>query len=238
MKAVVFSLLVPFARCSALQGVRAVSLDVTGTLLTHGEPVMRSYAAAAVWARLPNPPTEAELKPAFKRAYKELLEEHPCFGGCDGLPGREWWRRTILRVMTHCERSYADADFERFFRRVYQHFGSPQAYARLSDADEFLAWAAAHRPDLVLGITSNTPTRHMESVLPMMGLHDYFSWFTCSQDVGAEKPAVQIFDAAFQEARFWLPELERHEVPLTPIPTLSPAARTPALERHECHSAW
>jgi hypothetical protein len=30
-------------------------------------------------------------------------------------------------------------------------------------------------------------------------------WFVCSQDVGAEKPDKAIFDAAFDQARFWMP---------------------------------
>ena len=71
------------------------------------------------------------------------------------------------------------------------------------------------RPELLLGITSNTPTRHMDSVLPMLGLHESFSWFACSQDVGAEKPDRALFDASFEQARFWLPSgplLERSEV--------------------------
>ena len=56
-----------------IAGVRALSLDITGTLITHREPVMKSYADAAVWARLPDPPSISELKPAFKQAYKEAL---------------------------------------------------------------------------------------------------------------------------------------------------------------------
>ena len=56
-----------------ISGVRAISLDITGTLITHREPVMKSYADAAVWARLPDPPSISELKPAFKQAYKEAL---------------------------------------------------------------------------------------------------------------------------------------------------------------------
>eukprot|EP00961_Rhodomonas_salina_P187951 2536684-Rhodomonas_salina.3 len=60
--------------------VKAISLDVTGTILVHRDPIMQTYAEAAVWAKLPNPPTEAELKPAFKAAYFEHLTKSPCFG--------------------------------------------------------------------------------------------------------------------------------------------------------------
>ena len=193
-----------------ISGVRAISLDITGTLITHREPVMKSYADAAVWARLPDPPSISELKPAFKQAYKEGLQEFPCFGG-PTMSGREWWRRTIRRVLALCGRSgYTDAEFERYFRRVYQHFGSPSGYEVLDDAHALLSWAASN--DVLLGVTSNTPMRHAESVLPMLGLHDRFRWMACSQDVGAEKPDRALFDASFEQARFWLPSLERSEV--------------------------
>ncbi len=43
--------------------VRAISLDITGTILVHRYPIMQTYADAAVWAKLPNPPSAEELKP-------------------------------------------------------------------------------------------------------------------------------------------------------------------------------
>jgi FMN phosphatase YigB (HAD superfamily) len=66
--------------------------------------------------------------------------------------------------------------------------------------------------NVLLGITSNTPTRHMESVLPMLGIHDQFHWFTCSQEVAAEKPSPAIFEDAYRKAKFWIPDLQKHQV--------------------------
>ena len=73
-----------------LTKVRAISFDVTGTILVHRHPIMDTYAASAIWAQLPNPPTAAELKPAFKKAYFKHLTESPCFGGREGLSSRQW----------------------------------------------------------------------------------------------------------------------------------------------------
>ena len=95
---------------------------------------------------------------------------------------------------------------------MYQHYGSLQGYEKLPDAVEFLDWASESAPHLMLGVTTNTPVRTIETVLPMNGYHDYFRWFTCSQDVGEEKPSKIIFDAAFEQARFWMPDLEREQV--------------------------
>ena len=63
-----------------------------------------------------------------------------------------------------------------------------------------------------MGITTNTPVRTVETVLPMLGLHEYFKWFVCCKDVGVEKPGKEIFDRTFSDAQFWHPELRRDEV--------------------------
>jgi HAD superfamily hydrolase (TIGR01549 family) len=106
-------------------------------------------------------------------------------------------------------RSYKEDDFDRWFRRVYQHFGSPRGYEVLPDVATFLDKI----PDsYVLGICSNTPNRHSASVLPMLGIHERFKFFACSQDVGHEKPHPEIFEAAFRQMTFELPDLKRDEV--------------------------
>jgi putative hydrolase of the HAD superfamily len=189
--------------------IRAISLDVTGTLVAARDPVIQSYHEAAVWAQLENPPSAEELKAAFKVAYKERCIESPCFGGVEGISGRDWWRSTVQRVIQHTGRTYSERDFERYFRRVYQHFGSPRGYMVLEDAAQLLGKV---EDDIVLGITSNTPMRHMESVLPMLDIDNKFQWFTCSQDVGTEKPEPAIFEASFDQAKFWLPDLEPSQI--------------------------
>eukprot|EP00578_Thalassiosira_sp_NH16_P015672 CAMPEP_0181107548 /NCGR_PEP_ID=MMETSP1071-20121207/17145_1 /TAXON_ID=35127 /ORGANISM="Thalassiosira sp., Strain NH16" /LENGTH=306 /DNA_ID=CAMNT_0023191071 /DNA_START=77 /DNA_END=997 /DNA_ORIENTATION=- len=206
--------------------IRALSLDVTGTLLVTKEPVIKSYHNAAVWARLPDCPSQDELKNGFKVAFRERCIESPCFGGVEGISGREWWRATVARVLHHARPggvSCTEQEFDRYFRRVYQHFGSPAGYAVLEDAQDMLTTlrkksetatsSFASEDGILLGITSNTPTRHMESVLPMLDcLHEQFSWFVCSQDVGHEKPSPEIFDASYRRARFWMPDLRKEEV--------------------------
>lgn len=229
--------------------IRAISLDVTGTLLATREPVVQSYRDAATWARLPIVPTTQDFKVGFKVAFRERSIESPCFGGAEGISGREWWLETVRRVLDcalleHetrksnnsqtsndnnnnnsellCEREYTQEEFQRYFRRVYQHFGSPAGYMVLDDAQSFLSSIEqqqlgrdGNNKKLVLGITSNTPIRHMESVLPMLDcLHDKFSWFTCSQEIGHEKPSPHIFRDALEKAKFWLddPDLEPEAV--------------------------
>ena len=181
------------------QRIRAISLDVTGTLLVHRFPIMETYSRCAREARLgTDPPTADELKPAFKRAYKEMLLAEPCFafGGNE----RAWWEKTVRRaVVLTGKTDFTDRDFNRFFRRVYQHYGSVEGYEVLEDARPFLTWAQEHK--LVLGITTNTPQRTIECVLPMQNLAEQFSFFTCCQDIGKEKPAREIFHESFLQLK-------------------------------------
>jgi len=174
---------------------------------------METYADAATWARLPNPPSASELKPAFKKAYYENLISKPCFRNDPNLySARTWWIGTVKRTLELCGRTYTETEFNRFFRRVYQHYGSLEGYELLPDAIPFLDYLGK-RTDLTLGITTNTPSRTLETVVPMLGLHNYFSWFVCCQDVGAEKPSKEIFDEAFMQAKFWSGEdLKRSEI--------------------------
>ena len=111
-------LLALLQRTCSLRPVRAISLDITGTLITHKGSVVQHYVDAAVWARLDDPPSVEEMKPAFKQAYKERCLASPCFGGAEGISGRDWWRGTARRVMELCGRSYAEDGFDRWLRSV------------------------------------------------------------------------------------------------------------------------
>ena len=85
----------------ALRKVRALSFDVTGTLLVHRHPIFETYADAAVWSRLKDPPTSIELKTGFKAAYKSTLLSDPNFvlkssGECEGSGSeRGWWIKCV-----------------------------------------------------------------------------------------------------------------------------------------------
>ncbi|CAJ1446446.1 unnamed protein product, partial [Effrenium voratum] len=52
-------------------------------------------------------------------------------------------------------------------------------------------------------VTSNTPDRVMDTVLPMLGFHDHFKhlvwWFVSSQEVGYQKPEPWIFVETYRE---------------------------------------
>ena len=123
--------------------VKALSMDVTGTILVTRHPIAETYADAAVWARLSDPPSAQEMNIAFKEAYSRHNMESPCFGAVEGVSGRRWWKRTVKSALDICGCQYSETEFQRYFRRVYQHFGSPYGYEGLSDALAFLDWVRA-----------------------------------------------------------------------------------------------
>jgi len=197
--------------------IRVISLDITGTLLVHAHPIYDTYASCAIWAGLDNPPSRMELKDGFKKSYKSNLLQNPCFGG-KLMSDKDWWKNTVRDALKVTGREYSSEDFARYFRRVYQHYGSPSAYERLSDADFFLNWLLKLNTEMkassvILGVTSNAPLRTIDSVLPMKGLHDSFKFFVSSQEVGQEKPHPDIFEATYEQAKFWAgPDLQRCEI--------------------------
>jgi hypothetical protein len=59
--------------------------------------------------------------------------------------------------LENCGRTeYTTDEFDRFFRRVYQHYGSLDGYEKLPDALPFLDWLS-NQNRYSLGITTNTP---------------------------------------------------------------------------------
>lgn len=192
---------------ACLKSVRVISFDCTGTLFRHRDPIPETYHAAMKWSYFPNPPSVSEIKSGFKVAYRSNL--HPdadlChFGHHRGLSSRQWWVDTLIKCLgatgRHLDAHYSMDDFNRFFRRVYQNYGCPQGYMELPDAAPFLKWCVSK--GYLIGTVTNTPVRTMDSVLPFLGFHQFFRFSICAQDVGAEKPQPQIFDAAMREIAF------------------------------------
>lgn len=181
--------------------IKAVTFDVTGTLLHHPRPIAQSYLESAQWARLKDCPTEAEFKVAFKSAYKATLLEYPFFRH----PRNQWWKRMLELALQHTGRNYSQEDFERFYLRTYQYYGSHEAYAVYDEVVPLLQFL--RRANCVLGVVSNTPVRTIESTLPMLGLHKHFDFFVSAQGFGGFKPDQPIFYDALRQSEFWHAEM-------------------------------
>lgn len=195
-----------------LKPLKVISFDVTGTLFVHRYPIAQTYADCAKLAKLPNAPSAEMLKKPFKDAFKSVSIEFPQYGGQHKLSDREWWKRVIRTTLDNCNVSgYSKDDFERYFRKVYQFYGNPEAYELLEDSDCLLKWLENSKK-YSLGIATNAPYRSIETMLPMTGTDKYFDWFVCSRDVLADKPDPIVFDEVFKQASFWSPGVTRSEI--------------------------
>ena len=181
------------------QSVKAISLDVTGTLLVHRLPIHQAYYNAFNEVNIADKPELADLKVAFKKAFKETSTKYPCFGS-GIMSDRDWWYLLVQEAIKFTGKTYDEATMQRYFRSVYQHYGSLEGYEVLQDAKEFLEKYSSR---YLLGITSNTPVRTMENCLPSLGLSKYFKFFVCSQDVGYEKPSPNIYKKSIDEVFFF-----------------------------------
>lgn len=212
--------------------IRVISVDVTDTIICH-PPVAETYSSCAQSLHLSWVPSPVEIEEPFKKAFSDGIAKHPCYGHTTGMSSRSWWYDVVKNTFEaaaathyandagiHSERQWcSDAEFQELFRRIYQRYASPKGYKILSDGIDMLSWLQRrHQCSLDseqqreqvpstrynLGVISNSPTRVVETVLPMLELDHYFDWFLVSRDVGTEKPSAEIFDAAYQSAKLSL----------------------------------
>jgi HAD superfamily hydrolase (TIGR01549 family) len=196
--------------------IKAISFEINGTLIRHGNKIEDIYAKLAVSTKLENPPTAEELRPAFALSYSQTLIEYPCYRtDPTKWSSRRWWRQLCKRTLELTNRSYSDVDIDRFFRCVYQHYGSTKGYSVFPDTEDVLQWLHAMNediPTIIMGVTSDCSTRSLDTTLPNLNLHDKFHYFTSCQEVGESKPSPLMFSTTFDSIKIWNPEIEKHEV--------------------------
>lgn len=158
-----------------LKKIRALSLDITGTLLIHAKPISQTYYEAAIYTKLNNPPSNNEIHSNFKKSFKQMSIDYPCYGSGisishnNKISSREWWKKTIMMTLNKCDKQYNSNEFEKFFRRIYQSYGSPESYEVMKDSIYFLNWLKNEKIlTNSIGICSNTPLRLIDTVLVIL----------------------------------------------------------------------
>eukprot|EP00561_Arcocellulus_cornucervis_P007771 CAMPEP_0185817528 /NCGR_PEP_ID=MMETSP1322-20130828/19234_1 /TAXON_ID=265543 /ORGANISM="Minutocellus polymorphus, Strain RCC2270" /LENGTH=251 /DNA_ID=CAMNT_0028514577 /DNA_START=66 /DNA_END=818 /DNA_ORIENTATION=+ len=187
--------------------IRAISMDVTGTMVQFNGKIEDHYGQAAKWCGVALSSSEVESIPSsFDQAYKETSSKFPCFGN-SSMSAKQWWRECVIRCLELSGARMTRDQEERVFQRVYSIFGSHATYSAFPDARPFLNWA--HRRGIICGVVSNADERYGDSILPMLGLSDRLSFMVFSKEVGEEKPQKKIFEAAVHAAEPWLVKEKR-----------------------------
>jgi putative hydrolase of the HAD superfamily len=163
--------------------MKALTLDVAGTLCDLAEPVGTTYArlADSVGLKLHAPELEANFRETFPTLAPPVYEEDR-----DGHEiEKDWWRRLVLKT-TQLEDS---PSFNRFFEITFDHYASGEAWHLYPDTLPFLEKASrSYR----LAVISNFDAR-VHTILRELGLSGYLEVIVSSAEARARKPEAAIF---------------------------------------------
>ena len=162
--------------------VRAVTFEITSTLVCMAVPLGKVYGDAVRHYNLPCPADDA-MKVAFKAAYVNTGSEIPNFGA--GLMSeRQWWQQMISSTLVEagCTEALMDETFPLVFQRIYSSFASPDVWAPCPEG--VLAMRHAKARGLIVGAVSNVYPRYVDQNLPLLGLHRDLDFAATSYDVG------------------------------------------------------
>lgn len=194
--------------------VRWILFDVTETLLRFHPSIGQIYfnAAKRCQISLNSTVSPEEFEQSFRKAYKHISHDHPCFGYYSHMPERNWWQEVVRLTLKGVEKDsiFSNDDYFRYFRQVYQEFACSNSYYVYPDALEMLE-TLQQENRYHLGIITNSPSRTVETSLPTLNLHHYFRFCVCSTDFGKLKPDPLIFQQAYHQIQFFDKFIEHPE---------------------------
>lgn len=162
------------------RGVRVISLDAGGTLICPRNGVGQVYADVAKefgWGRI----DAVELESRFRTIWGRR-------GDFDF--SREAWAGVVSETFEELVDAPGDAGF---FETVYSRFGEARVWAVFADVVPALDWLCGYGYRLM--VVSNWDER-LNAILGGLGLRPYFGEVVISVEVGARKPAGEIFEHA------------------------------------------
>jgi putative hydrolase of the HAD superfamily len=166
--------------------IRAVVLDVGGTLVYPVDPVGETYAkfARRRGVKLSSEATTTAFREAFKSCSPRAKGAVPRDGN-----DRAWWKQVVAK--STIDKAFPDpAVFEEFFEDVYLHFAKPEAWGIYPEVLEVLEALRDHGVELA--VLSNWDAR-LHPVLDGSGLGEYLPNRFISAELGWEKPDPAIY---------------------------------------------
>ncbi|KAJ7536705.1 hypothetical protein O6H91_12G078400 [Diphasiastrum complanatum] len=157
----------------------ALLVDVGGTLLETTSPIAETYATFGV--KYGVKVNAEDIKKGFKKAFAEPWPERLRYEG----DGKRFWKFAVATA-TGCH----DQDY---FEELYQHFAKGEAWTLAIGAHEALS--LLRDAGVKLAVVSNFDSR-LRPLLEELHVTDLFDAIVVSSEIGYEKPAQQIFQAA------------------------------------------
>jgi putative hydrolase of the HAD superfamily len=176
-----------------LVGVRAVFFDVGGTLIHPSPSVGAIYAA--VGKRHGFHSSAEALERAFHAAWK-IEKSSQAISGLT-MSQIDWWRNLVYRTLDLAGLGGPDSQRRAYFDELYDAFARPDAWRVYPDVVESLR--SARIRGFHVGAISNWD-RRLRPLLDALGVGGLLDSMTISWEVGAEKPAREIFRAALVAA--------------------------------------
>lgn len=176
-----------------MRSPQVIYVDAVGTLFGVRGSVGEQYAKIATKFDVNLDPDVINF--AFYKAFQTSSRiAFPNLPQAD-IPNAEyqWWRSLAEKTFINTGDLTKFADFEAFFRSLYEYFATAEPWFVYEDTR--LALDAWQRQGISLGVLSNFDSR-IYPVLKALGLEDYFSSITISTEIGAAKPDPLIFEGA------------------------------------------
>jgi len=163
-----------------LQNIRAITLDVGGTLIRPWPSVGHIYSEVAARFGHPVIPPET-LNRQFASAWRAKRDfDH----------SRHAWQELVQKSFTGL---LPESAVGGFFSELYKRFAQPDAWHVFEEVRGTLD--ALHERGVKLGIVSNWDER-LRPLLDRLKLASWFSAIVISIEVGVPKPSRIIFDRA------------------------------------------
>lgn len=174
-----------------MSNYKVIFFDAANTLFYLPQGV--GYHYCAVLGRHGVDRGEEELAMAFGRAWA-AIPAPALTAGRRPDDDRGWWRELVNHVLDDCQ--ITGLDRGPFFDELYAEFVKPAVWTLYPEVIEVLETLSARFP---LGVITNFDGRYRQ-IADDLGISRFFQYVIISSEVGADKPAPEIFHAAAQAA--------------------------------------
>jgi putative hydrolase of the HAD superfamily len=172
---------------------KVIFFDAVGTLFEVKGTVGEIYGRFAQQAGLNVEPTA--LNQAFLQSFRAAPRAAFTRADPQDIPRLEyeWWRSVAYRSFEEVGVQSKIKDFDTFFRPLFDHFAIPDPWFLYPEVPKVLS--ELRFLGVELAVVSNFDSR-LYVLMKDLGLEQWFSSITLSNQVGAAKPERTIFEAA------------------------------------------